>query len=174
MNQFELNETYQLENFIARDGVSWAKAGALAVVENLGTLYNPFYLYGQSGVGKTHLLQGIGNEVLKKDPHLQVNYIFAKDFANECLEAASLGGLEQLRKCYSNLDLLILDDIQVLSEINSSIQEELITIFDLLYRQQKQIVISSTCEPDELENVNPQLIFRFKIGLTSEMWLNEK
>ncbi|KXT72325.1 Chromosomal replication initiator protein DnaA [Streptococcus sp. DD10] len=174
MNQHGFNENYQFENFTEKNGNEWAKVGALAVVQNLGTLYNPFYLYGQPGAGKTHLIQSVGNQVLKENPNTQVKYISAKDFADECLEASKIGDLEQFRKCYSNLDLLILDDIQALSEMAISVQDELITIFDLLRRQQKQIILSSSCEVDELENFNPKLTLRFKLGLIVSLSLIEK
>ena len=106
MNNTGLDSKYQFENFVEKDGNALAKKEALEVVKNLGLKYNPFYIYGESGSGKTHLLQAIGNKVLEKNPEKRVKYISAENLLENELEIQKIRGEE--------LDLLLVDDIQVL------------------------------------------------------------
>lgn len=158
MNNTGLNNNYQFENFIEKDGNDLAKKGALAVIENLGLKYNPLYIYGKSGSGKTHLLQAIGNKVLENHPEKRVKYISAENLLENELEIQKVRDAE--------LDLLIVDDIQILGEKDDMIQEKFFNLFNSLHVKDKQMVFSSDTEPDQLENVPSRLIVRFKWGMT--------
>ena len=162
MNNTGLNNNYQFENFIEKDGNALAKKGSLAVVENLGLKYNPqynpLYIYGESGSGKTHLLQAIGNRVLENNPEKRVKYISAENLLENELEIQKVRDAE--------LDLLIVDDIQILGEKDDMIQEKFFNLFNSLHAKDKQIVLSSDSEPDQLKNVQSRLIVRFKWGMT--------
>ena len=162
MNNTGLNNKYQFENFVEKDGNDLAKKGALAVVENLGLKYNPqynpLYIYGESGSGKTHLLQAIGNKVLENNPEKRVKYISAENLLENELEIQKVRDAE--------LDLLIVDDIQILGEKDDMIQEKFFNLFNSLHVKDKQIVLSSDSEPDQLKNVQSRLIVRFKWGMT--------
>ena len=162
MNNTGLNNKYQFENFVEKDGNDLAKKGALAVVENLGLKYNPqynpLYIYGESGLGKTHLLQAIGNKVLENNPEKRVKYISAENLLENELEIQKVRDAE--------LDLLIVDDIQILGEKDDMIQEKFFNLFNSLHAKDKQIVLSSDSEPDQLKNIQSRLIVRFKWGMT--------
>ena len=158
MNNTGLNNNYQFENFIEKDGNDLVKKGALAVIENLGLKYNPLYIYGKSGSGKTHLLQAIGNKVLENNPEKRVKYISAENLLENELE------IQKVRD--AKLDLLIVDDIQILGEKDDMIKEKFFNLFNSLHVKDKQIVLSSDSEPDQLKNVQSRLIVRFKWGMT--------
>lgn len=159
MNNTGLDNKYQFENFIEKDGDALAKKEALEVVKNLGLKYNPLYIYGQSGSGKTHLLQAIGNKVLENNPEKRVKYISAKDLLENELE------IQKVRS--EKFDLLIVDDIQILGEKDDMIQEKFFNLFNSQHDMNKQMVFSGDSEPDQLENLNFHLIVRFKWGMTA-------
>ena len=159
MNNTGLNNKYQFENFVEKDGNDLSKKGALAVVENLGLKYNPLYIYGKKGSGKTHLLQAIGNKVLENNPEKRVKYISAENLLENELE------IQKVRS--EQFDLLIVDDIQILGEKDIFIQEKFFNLFNSLHVKDKQMVFSSDTEPDQLENVPSRLIVRFKWGMTA-------
>jgi len=158
-----LNKKYQFENFLEKDGNALAKKESLEVVKNLGLKYNPqynpLYIYGESGSGKTHLLQAIGNKVLENNPEKRVKYISAENLLENELEIQKVRDAE--------LDLLIVDDIQILGEKDDMIQEKFFNLFNSLHVKDKQMVFSSDTEPDQLENVPSRLIVRFKWGMTA-------
>ena len=158
MNNTGLNNKYQFENFVEKDGNDLSKKGALAVVENLGLKYNPLYIYGKSGSGKTHLLQAIGNKVLENNPEKRVKYISAENLLENELE------IQKVRS--EQFDLLIVDDIQILGEKDDMIQEKFFNLFNSQHYMNKQMVFSSDTEPDQLKNVQSRLIVRFKWGMT--------
>ena len=158
-----LNKKYQFENFLEKDGNALAKKESLEVVKNLGLKYNPqynpLYIYGESGSGKTHLLQAIWNKVLENNPEKRVKYISAENLLENELEIQKVRDAE--------LDLLIVDDIQILGEKDDMIQEKFFNLFNSLHVKDKQMVFSSDTEPDQLENVPSRLIVRFKWGMTA-------
>ena len=158
MNNTGLNNKYQLENFLEKDGNALAKKEALEVVKNLGSKYNPLYIYGESGSGKTHLLQAIGNKVLEKNPEKRVKYISAEDLLENELE------IQKVRS--EEFDLLIVDDIQILGEKDILIQEKFFNLFNSQHYMNNQMVFSSDSEPDQLKNVHCLLTVRFKWGMT--------
>ena len=158
MNNTGLDNKYQFKNFLEKDGNALAKKEALEVVKNLGLKHNPFYIYGYSGSGKTHLLQAIGNKVLENDPEKRVKYISAENLLENELE------IQKVRS--EEFDLLIVDDIQVLEEKDDMIQEKFFNLFNSLFGRNTQIVLSGNSEPDQLKNVQSRLIVRFKWGMT--------
>ena len=170
MNNTGLNNNYQFENFIEKDGNALAKKESLEVVKNLGLKYNPqynpLYIYGESGSGKTHLLQAIGNKVLENNPEKRVKYISAVNLLENELE------IQKVRS--EEFDLLIVDDIQVLGEKDILIQEKFFNLFNSQHFKNKQMVFSSDTEPDQLENVPSSLIVRFKWGMTACLTSLEK
>ena len=166
MNNTGLDNKYQLKNFLEKDGNDLAKKGAVAVVENLGLQYNPLYIYGESGSGKTHLLQAIGNKVLENNPEKRVKYISAENLLENELE------IQKVRS--EEFDLLIVDDIQVLGEKDDMIQEKFFNPFNSQHIKNKQIVLSGDSEPDQLKNVQSRLIVRFKWGMTACLTSLEK
>ena len=166
MNNTGLNNKYQLENFLEKDGNDLAKKGAVAVVENLGLKYNPLYIYGESGSGKTHLLQAIGNKLLENNPEKRVKYISAENLLENELE------IQKVRS--EEFDLLIVDDIQVLGEKDDMIQEKFFNLFNSQHIKNKQIVLSGNSEPDQLKNVQSRLIVRFKWGMAACLTSLEK
>lgn len=159
MNNTGLNNKYKLENFLEKDVNALAKKEALEVVKNLGLKYNPLYIYGESGSGKTHLLQAIGNKVLENNPEKRVKYISAEDLLENELE------IQKVRS--EEFDLLIVDDIQILGEKDILIQEKFFNLFNSQHYKNKQMVFSSDSEPDQLKNVQSRLIVRFKWGMTA-------
>ena len=166
MNNTGLDNKYQLKNFLEKDGNDLAKKGAVAVVENLGLQYNPLYIYGESGSGKTHLLQAIGNKVLENNPEKRVKYISAENLLENELE------IQKVRS--EEFDLLIVDDIQVLGEKDILIQEKFFNLFNSQHINNRQMVFSSDSEPDQLKSVHPHLIVRFKWGMTACLTSLEK
>ncbi|RSJ51356.1 Chromosomal replication initiator protein DnaA [Streptococcus gordonii] len=166
MNNTGLDNKYQFENFVEKDGNALAKKEALEVVKNLGLKYNPLYIYGESGSGKTHLLQAIGNKVLENNPEKRVKYISAENLLDNELKIQRVRGEE--------LDLLLVDDIQVLGEKDDMIQEKFFNLFNSLHIKDKQIVLSGNSEPDQLKNVQSRLIVRFKWGMTACLTSLEK
>ena len=166
MNNTGLDNKYQLKNFLEKDGNDLAKKGAVAVVENLGLKYNPLYIYGESGSGKTHLLQAIGNKVIENNPEKRVKYISAENLLENELE------IQKVRS--EEFDLLIVDDIQVLGEKDDMIQEKFFNLFNSQHIKNKQIVLSGNSEPDQLKNVQSRLIVRFKWGMAACLTSLEK
>lgn len=166
MNNTGLDRKYQFKNFLEKDGNTLAKKEALEVVKNLGLKHNPFYIYGDSGSGKTHLLQAIGNNVLENDPEKRVKYISAENLLENELE------IQKVRS--EEFDLLIVDDIQVLGEKDILIQEKFFNLFNSQHINNRQMVFSSDTEPDQLKNVPSSLIVRFKWGMTACLTSLEK
>lgn len=164
-----LKEKYTFDNFIQGDGNVWAVSAALAVSEDLALTYNPLFIYGGPGLGKTHLLNAIGNEILKNIPDARVKYIPAERFINDFLEHLRLGEMEKFKKTYRSLDLLLIDDIQSLSGKKVATQEEFFNTFNALHDKQKQIVLTSDRSPKHLEGLEERLVTRFSWGLTQNI-----
>jgi chromosomal replication initiator protein len=163
-----LNPKYLFSNFIVGAHNRLAEAVAQAVVEDLGNAYNPVFYYGQTGVGKTHLMQAIGNEILKRDPNKKVKYISIEQFLNEMVEAIRTKKNEDFRNKYRAVDLLIIDDVQFV-ETWESTQEELFHTFNTLYQANKQIILASDRPPKEIRNITDRLRSRFEGGMVADM-----
>lgn len=164
----DIKPQYTFTNFVQGDNNHWAKAAALAVSDNLGELYNPLFIFGGPGLGKTHILNAIGNKVLADNPQARIKYVSSETFINEFLEHLRLNDMENFKKTYRNLDLLLIDDIQSLRS-KTSTQEEFFHTFNALHGKNKQIVLTSDRNPDYLDNLEERLVTRFKWGLTSEI-----
>ena len=164
----DIKPQYTFDNFVQGDNNQWAKAAALAVSDNLGGLYNPLFIFGGPGLGKTHLLNAIGNKVLVDNPHARIKYVSSETFINDFLEHLRLNDMDNFKKTYRNLDLLLIDDIQSLRN-KASTQEEFFHTFNALHENSKQIVLTSDRNPDYLDNLEERLVTRFKWGLTSEI-----
>ncbi|HEL1613519.1 TPA: chromosomal replication initiator protein DnaA [Streptococcus suis] len=163
-----IKSQYTFSNFVQGDNNHWAKAAALAVSDNLGELYNPLFIFGGPGLGKTHILNAIGNKVLADNPHAKIKYVSSETFINELLEHMRLNKMKQFKEIYRNLDLLLIDDIQSIQKKETT-QEEFFHTFNALHQKNKQIVLTSDRNPDYLDNLEERLVTRFKWGLTSEI-----
>lgn len=163
-----LNEQYHFENFVVGPSNSLAHAAAHAVTQSIGTVYNPLFIYGGTGLGKTHLLHAIGNEVKKQHPHMIVRYETCDRFINEFIHSIRLERSSQFREKYQKIDLLLLDDIQFLSNKEQT-QESFFHIFNALYEQQKQIILSSDTFPKEITGLQSRLKSRMEWGLVADI-----
>lgn len=164
----DIKAQYTFSNFVQGDNNHWAKAAALAVSDNLGELYNPLFIFGGPGLGKTHILNAIGNKVLSDNPNARIKYVSSETFINELLEHMRLNKMKQFKETYRNLDLLLIDDIQSIQKKETT-QEEFFHTFNALHQKNKQIVLTSDRNPDYLDNLEERLVTRFKWGLTSEI-----
>jgi chromosomal replication initiator protein len=163
-----LNENYIFENFIVGPNNSLANAAAIAVVENLGKVYNPLFIYGGTGLGKTHLMHAIGNATKKKYPNITVCYETTDRFITEFINCIRFDKADQFRSKYQKLDLFLLDDVQFLSNKEQT-QEIFFHIFNNLYEQQKQIVMSSDTFPKEIAGLQSRLKSRLEWGLVADI-----
>lgn len=159
-----LNPKYRLDNFVVGPETQLAYAACSAVARSPGEAYNPLFIYGGVGLGKTHLLQGTGNEILKRYPKKRIVYVTSEKFMNELIEAIGNHKTEQLRKKYRNIDVLIVDDVQFLAQKQQT-QIEFFHTFNELYQVKKQIILSSDRPPKELSQLEARLQSRFEWGM---------
>jgi len=164
----KLNPRYLFSNFIVGKSNELAEAVAEAVANDLGNAYNPVFFYGNSGLGKTHLMQAIGNEVLKQQPSKKVVYTTTETFLNEMVDAIKTKKNDEFRNKYRTVDLLMIDDIQFV-EMFPRIQEELFHTFNALYDSNKQIVLASDRPPKEIKNITDRLRTRFQGGMVADI-----
>lgn len=163
-----LNPKYTFENFVIGPSNQFAHASAKAVAEAPGKTYNPLFIYGGVGLGKTHLITAIGNAVIDKKPDISVIFVSAEQFTNEVVSAIRHQKMGELKEKYRNIDLLLLDDIHFI-ENKTQTQEEFFHTFNTLYERQKQIVISSDRPPKEISAVTDRLRSRFSMGLIADI-----
>ncbi|MDD5769682.1 MAG: chromosomal replication initiator protein DnaA [Candidatus Gracilibacteria bacterium] len=159
-----VSDRYTLDNFIVGPSNQLPYSACEAVVRNPGKSYNPLYIYGDVGLGKTHLLQGTGNAILKKYKDKIVRYMTADKFITEYVNAVKKKGVEKLRQKYAEVDVIIIDDVQFLQKKEQT-QNEMYNIFNILYDSQKQIIISGDKPPKELTELEPRLRSRFEWGI---------
>lgn len=159
-----LNPKYTFESYVVGTSNEYATAAALNVARNPGSLSNPLFLYGKSGLGKTHLMQAIGNKILENSPTKKLFYVSSERFTNEMINAVRDKDMETFRQRYRDVDVLLIDDIQFI-EKKQGIQEEFFHTFNDLYLKNKQIVITSDRMPKELVSIEERLITRFEWGL---------
>lgn len=163
-----LNPKYTFDNFIIGSFNELAHAAAMSVLKNPGRSYNPLFLYGPSGVGKTHLLQALGNELLKNNPKYKVLYIPSEKFTNELITSLQNQEINKFKEKYKQIDLLIVDDIQFLSGKEKT-QEEFFYIFKDLYEENKQIILSSDRPPKSINTLEDRLRSRFEGGMIADL-----
>ncbi|MEG2646025.1 MAG: chromosomal replication initiator protein DnaA [Clostridia bacterium] len=163
-----LNSKYTFENFIIGSNNRFAHAAAIAVFENPGKKYNPLFIYGGVGLGKTHLMQAIGNAMYKSDSNMKIIYCTGELFANELVSAIMTNKNEAFRKKYRNIDLLLIDDIQFLAG-KEKCQEEFFHTFNTLFESGKQIIVTSEKPPKEINLLEDRLKTRFEMGLSVDI-----
>src|SRR5438105_7831315 len=164
----QLNPRYTFENFVKGSGNEFAQGAAKAVAENPAKTYNPLFLYGGVGMGKTHLMQAIGHEVKRRAPQLQVCYISSEKFTNEMINSLRYDKMTSFRDKFRTVDLLLIDDIQFLAQKERT-QEEFFHTFNALHESMKQIVIASDRPPKELAEIEDRLRSRFEWGLIADI-----
>jgi chromosomal replication initiator protein len=162
-----LSSRYTLENYVVGSNSRLAHAACYAVATNPGGKYNPLFLYGGVGLGKTHLLQATGNAIMKQAPHATVLYTTSEDFTNQVVDAIQHGKMEQVRRRYRVVDVLIIDDVQFLTNKERT-QEEFFHTFNTLYEEHKQIIISADRPPEKLD-LEDRLTSRFERGMIADI-----
>ena len=163
-----LNPKYTFENFVVGSNNELARAACFAVSQNLGRIYNPLFLYGGVGLGKTHLAQSIGNELLKTDPGFRIKYITSERFTANLVDALQNQKINDFKAYYQKIDILIIDDIQFISGKEKT-QEEFFHIFNFLYQLDKQIVLTSDRPPKEIQILEDRLRSRFEGGMIADV-----
>jgi len=168
-HETNLNPRYKFENFIKGEGNQLARAAAGAISDNPGgTSFNPFFVYGGVGLGKTHLIQSIGNRILEKFPDKKVIYLSSDSFTVEFVEAIQSNKVNDFSGFYRNMDVLIIDDIQFLMGKEKT-QDLFFHIFNTLHQSRKQIILSSDKPPKDLKGLDDRLVSRFQWGLSADI-----
>ena len=170
VSSMDFNPQFCFDTFVVGDSNNLAYGAARAVAENPGGVYNPLYFYGPPGVGKTHLLYAIANEIRKNHPEYNILYIKGDDFINDFVEAITQGNNKDFHTKYREADLLLVDDIQFIAGKKTT-QEEFFHTFNKLYEDHKQIVMTSDRRPDDILNLEERLRSRFVWGLTIDISL---
>jgi chromosomal replication initiator protein len=160
-----INPAFTFASFIGGKANQLARAAAFQVGQNPGQAYNPLFVYGATGLGKTHLVQAIGNQLLEQNPHANIRYIHAERFVTDVVQAYQNKAFDAFKRSYHTLDLLLIDDIQFFGG-KSRTQEEFFYAFNALIEGGKQVVITSDRFPKEIANIDDRLISRFGWGLT--------
>lgn len=160
-----LNPSFNFDNFVTGKANQLARAAALQVAENPGTAYNPLFIYGGVGLGKTHLLQAIGNHLKQQRPDAKIRYLHAERYVSDVVRAYEHKAFDEFKRQYHSLDLLLIDDIQFFAK-KSRTQEEFFYAFNSLIESKKQIIITCDTYPKEIADVDERLRTRFSWGLT--------
>jgi chromosomal replication initiator protein len=163
-----LNPKYTFEKFVVGSCNQFAHAAAKATAETPGTTYNPLFIYGGVGLGKTHLMHAIGHSIKARAPHMRVAYITSERFMNELINAIRFNRTPSFRDKYRSIDVLLMDDVQFMAGKERT-QEEFFHTFNTLHNGQKQIVVSSDCPPREIPTLEERLHSRFEWGLIADL-----
>jgi chromosomal replication initiator protein len=164
-NPSRLNPNFTFENFVTGKANQLARAGAIQVAESPGTAYNPLFIYGGVGLGKTHLIQAIGNYVHEKDKTAKIRYVHAEKYVSDVVSAYQHKAFDKFKLYYHSLDLLIVDDVQFFGGKNRT-QEEFFYAFNALIEAHKQVIITCDSYPKEISGLEERLVSRFGWGLT--------
>ncbi len=166
-----LNPKYKFSTFVVGSSNQFAHSASLAVAESPGQVYNPLYLYGRPGLGKTHLMHSIGHFILEQDPNKKVLYVTSEEFTNEVIESIRSGNaasMSKLREKYRTVDVLMVDDVQFIIGKEST-QEEFFHTFNVLHSARKQIIISSDRPPKEINDLDERFRSRFEWGIIADI-----
>ena len=166
-----LNPKYKFDTFVVGSNNKFAHSASLAVAESPGKVYNPLYIYGGAGLGKTHLMHSIGHFILEENPDMKVLYVTSESFTNEVIDSIRSGDankMNKLREKYRNVDVLMIDDIQFIIGKEST-QEEFFHTFNTLHSVGKQIILSSDKPPKDMETLDERFRSRFEWGLTADI-----
>lgn len=163
-----LNAKFNFDSFVVGSNCSYSAAVARAVAEKPGRIYNPLFFHGPTGLGKTHLMQAIGQEVLTRKKKAIVRYVTSEQFTNEYVEAIKKQTFSQFRQKYRKVDVLLIDDVQFFGGKDST-QEEFFHTFNELFNSQKQIVLASDRPPSDIKDLESRLVSRFEWGLTTQI-----
>lgn len=163
-----LNSKYSFETFVVGKGNELAHAAAQAVTEKPGSAYNPLFIYGGVGLGKTHLLQAVGNEIITSNPSAKILYTTCEKFTNEFIDSVKKGEANKTQNIYRSVDVLIVDDIQFISGKEGT-QEAFFHTFNELHQQNKQIILSSDRPPKAIPTLEKRLISRFEWGMIADI-----
>ena len=164
----DLNSKYTFESFVVGPSNRFAHAASMAVAESPAKAYNPLFIYGPVGLGKTHLMQAIGHHSLKANPTAKVLYITSEKFTNQLINAIKTGTTLQFREKYRTVDVILMDDIQFIAGKEATM-EEFFNTFNTLYDAHKQIVVSSDKPPKDISNLEERLVSRFEWGLVTDI-----
>ena len=164
----QLNPRYQFDGFVAGPGNQFALAAAMAVAERPSKAYNPLFLYGGVGMGKTHLMHAIGHEVKRRLPHAAISYVSGEKFVNELIDSLRYNKMTSFRDKFRSVDVLLVDDVQFLAG-KERMQEEFFHTFNALHEESKQIVLASDRSPKELGDIEDRLRSRFEWGLIADI-----
>ncbi|OGY44541.1 MAG: hypothetical protein A2729_01725 [Candidatus Buchananbacteria bacterium RIFCSPHIGHO2_01_FULL_39_14] len=168
LNEFGLNPRYNFTNFVIGKANELAHAASLAVVQKPGEVYNPLFIYGGVGLGKTHLIQAVGNQILKNNSGRRVLYVSCEKFANDFIKSISTNRAERFKEIYRSVDVLLIDDVQFLSGKEGT-QEAFFHTFNDLHQANKQVVMTSDRPPKSIPGVENRLVSRFEWGMIADI-----
>jgi len=168
MTNRSLNERYSFDQFVVGKNNNFAYSAAYSVAEQPGSSYNPLFIYGESGMGKTHLMQAIGNWVVQNGRNYTIYYTTTEEFTNEMIEAIRANKMSDFRNKFRKVDLLLVDDVHFLSKKEGT-QEEFFHTFNALFEKKKQIVLTSDRPPKDIPDLENRLVTRFESGLLADL-----
>ena len=168
LTDINLNRKYTFEEFVSGSSNQFAYAAAMAVANNPATTYNPLFIYGGVGLGKTHLVNAIGNEILKKSPQMRICYYTSEKFMNELINSLRYNRMDEFRNKFRSMDVILIDDIQFIAGKERT-QEEFFHTFNALYESHKQIIVTSDKFPKDIPGLEERLRSRFEWGLIADI-----